>query len=373
MYVYFYIHIAGFSEQEVKAMVLARKNEKIKNGKKNENKKIDNAMDQYFGCKYLTSSELLSLQIRDPFFRQQILAQVLFYINYLKSHPIVILGSAPIAGAGAGTGTSTISTKSTHSAPEGKSRKGDPPPPPPAEKLNTNLSESGQEILNIKDDLDLLEKRCFSLLLKTPPNGPEFVAVLQRLLKRENNWNSWKIASCPSFEKSTLETLSGENKGNSVSRKRSIEGNGKGGKKMKKSDYNGQSELEIKESARKLVANMPTYEEHIVNFIDAEDPENGIEAEYHPKNDVVYCWRARRLLANKHLNAIEVMLDGDLSKGLKVLNGDDKNLKSVSDIVVSPSEEKTENNDIKTEKLDVKEVKIQITENTEFSKDEVNK
>lgn len=353
---YFYIQIAGFSDQEVKAMVLARKNEKLKNGKQNENKKFDNAMDQYFGCKYLTSSELLSLQIRDPFFRQQILAQVLFYIDYLKSHPIVILGSAPTAGAG----TSTISTKSAHSAPEVKNRKGDPPPPPPADKVNTNLNESGLEILNIKDDLDSIEKRCFSLLLKTPPNGPEFVAVLQRLLKRENNWNSWKKASCPSFEKSPTEILSGESKGNSVSRKRSLEGNGKGGKKMKKGDYNGQSELEIKESARKLVANMPTYEEHILNFIDAEDPENGIEAEYHPKNDVVYCWRARRLLANKHLNAIEVMLDGDLSKGLKVLNGDDKNFKSVSDIVVSPSEEKTENSDMKTEKLDVKEVKIEI-------------
>jgi hypothetical protein len=46
---------------------------------------------------------------------------------------------------------------------------------------------------------------------------------------------------------------------------------------MKKNDYNGQSEREIKESARKLVANMPTYKEHISSFIEAEDPENGIE------------------------------------------------------------------------------------------------
>jgi len=56
---------AGFSEQEVQAMILARKNEK---NIKNENEINDEKMDQYFGCKYLTSSELLSLQIRDPFF-----------------------------------------------------------------------------------------------------------------------------------------------------------------------------------------------------------------------------------------------------------------------------------------------------------------
>jgi hypothetical protein len=36
---------------------------------------------------------------------------------------------------------------------------------------------------------------------------------IYRLLKRENNWNSWKIASCPSFEKSPSEIVSGGIKG----------------------------------------------------------------------------------------------------------------------------------------------------------------
>ena len=42
-------------------------------------------IDVYFGCKYLTSSELLSLQIRDPSFRLQLSSQLLFYINFLRS------------------------------------------------------------------------------------------------------------------------------------------------------------------------------------------------------------------------------------------------------------------------------------------------
>ena len=46
--------------------------------------KNDDNIEQYFGCKYLTSSELLSLQIRDPYFRQQLSAQILFYINFLR-------------------------------------------------------------------------------------------------------------------------------------------------------------------------------------------------------------------------------------------------------------------------------------------------
>jgi hypothetical protein len=57
------------------------------------------------------------------------------------------------------------------------------------------------------------------------------------------------------------------------------------------------------------------------------------------------------------------MLDGDLSKGLKVLTGDDKNSKLISDTVISPSEEKTENedtkNEVKTENLNVKNIKIE--------------
>ena len=41
-------------------------------------------IEAYFGCKYLTSSDLLSLQIRDPSFRLQLAAQILFYINFLR-------------------------------------------------------------------------------------------------------------------------------------------------------------------------------------------------------------------------------------------------------------------------------------------------
>jgi hypothetical protein len=40
---------------------------------------------------------------------------------------------------------------------------------------------------------------------------------------------------------------------------------------------------------------------------DQDDPD-------HPKNDSVYCWRARRLLAAKCLRSFEGMHDGDLAK-----------------------------------------------------------
>jgi len=65
-----------------------------------------------------------------------------------------------------------------------------------------------------------------------------------------------------------------------------------------------------------LVASVPSYNQHIERFIEAEDPESGIEAEYHPKKEAEYCWRARRLMAVEHLSSFGSMSDGDLSKGI---------------------------------------------------------
>ena len=73
-------------------MITAKKNtKKINNIVDNSINKNDDYIEQYFGCKYLTSSELLSLQIRDPFFRQQLCAQILFYVNFLRYLLIYLL------------------------------------------------------------------------------------------------------------------------------------------------------------------------------------------------------------------------------------------------------------------------------------------
>jgi len=84
------------------------------------------------------------------------------------------------------------------------------------------------------------------------------------------------------------------------------------------------SDAHVKEVAKQLVQNIPTYEQEIEQYIDAEDPDCGIEEEYHPKHDNLYCWRTRRLLAAKQLFALEAMSDGDISKGLsKIKNPHD--------------------------------------------------
>ncbi len=51
-------------------------------------------------------------------------------------------------------------------------------------------------------------------------------------------------------------------------------------------------------------------------YLEAEDPENGIEEEYHPKHDVGYMWRARRLLSAVNLPAFRLMTDGDINAAI---------------------------------------------------------
>ena len=48
---------------------------------------------------------------------------------------------------------------------------------------------------------------------KTPPDGPEFVLVLRKLLERETNWKKWQKGSCASFEKYPAVISKNENDG----------------------------------------------------------------------------------------------------------------------------------------------------------------
>jgi THO complex subunit 1 len=46
---------------------------------------------------------------------------------------------------------------------------------------------------------------------------------------------------------------------------------------------------------------IPTLEQHLEPYVDALDPDSGIEDEYHPKNNSLFTWRAMRLYAKHQL------------------------------------------------------------------------
>ncbi|RAL48809.1 hypothetical protein DM860_001129 [Cuscuta australis] len=118
-----------------------------------------------FNIKYLTSSKLMGLELKDPSFRRHILVQCLILFDYLK---------AP-----------------------GKSDK-----------------EFPSEVM--KEEIKTCEERVKKLLEITPPKGKEFLQSIELILERERNWVWWKRDGCPPFEKQQIE----KNLGQGVQKKR---------------------------------------------------------------------------------------------------------------------------------------------------------
>ncbi|XP_059652036.1 THO complex subunit 1 isoform X3 [Cornus florida] len=110
-----------------------------------------------FSIKYLTSSKLMGLELKDPSFRRHILVQCLILFDYLK---------AP-----------------------GKNDKDLP-------------SET------MKEEVKSCEERVKKLLEMTPPKGKEFLHSIEQILERERNWVWWKRDGCPPFEKQPIDKKS---------------------------------------------------------------------------------------------------------------------------------------------------------------------
>lgn len=227
---------------------------------------------EFVGAKYLTSPQLFTLQLRDPKFRLQMAAQILFFLHSIRSRP-----------------------PSTSYAPPDL-------------------------------DMNILQNRAVNVIQATP-GGEQFYLTLHELLDREAVWIAWKLKACPNFERPAAETLpTPAAEDPAVLRKRKRQ-EGRPGMSVT-AYYMSLDEAMMKETAKRITENVPSYEAHIKRFEEAEDPEAGIEEEYHPKNDGVYAWRARRLLAAKKVVVFEAMGDGDISKGVKklhdVVSGKDK-------------------------------------------------
>ncbi|KAE8735747.1 THO complex subunit 1 [Hibiscus syriacus] len=106
-----------------------------------------------FNIKYLTSSKLMGLELKDPSFRRHILLQCLVLFDYLKA--------------------------------SGKNDK--------------DSSES------MKEEIKSCEDRVKKLLEVTPPKGKDFLHSIEHILDREKNWVWWKRDGCQPFEKQPIE------------------------------------------------------------------------------------------------------------------------------------------------------------------------
>ncbi|KAI3982922.1 hypothetical protein MKX01_010405 [Papaver californicum] len=193
-----------------------------------------------FSIKYLTSSKLMGLELKDPSFRRHVLVQCLILFDYLKV--------------------------------PGKNDKDGP-------------SES------MKEEIRSCEERVKKLLEMIPPKGKGFLQNIERILEREKNWVWWKRDGCPPFEKPPTEIKSVQAK----KRRRILMGNKELHQLWMWADKNPNA---LDDPNRIKTPSIMDYWKPLADDMDASA---GIEAEYHHKNNRVYCWKGLRFAARQDL------------------------------------------------------------------------
>ncbi|TVU48661.1 hypothetical protein EJB05_08303 [Eragrostis curvula] len=202
---------------------------------------LDQEEDAAFNIKYLTSSKLMGLELKDPSFRRHILVQCLIFFDYLK---------AP--------------GKNDKEGPTG----------------------------SMKEEIKSCEEHVKKLLEIIPPKGKEFLESIEHILEREKNWVWWKRDGCPAYEKQPYENKSGQA---GVRKRRWRLGNKELSQLWKWAEQNPNA-LTDAESVR-----MPSISEYWKPLAEDMDPSAGIEEEYHHKSNRVYCWKGLRFSARQDL------------------------------------------------------------------------
>ena len=209
------------------------------------------ALEVYF-AKFLTSAKLMTLQLRDGYFRRHVLVQILIFLQ-------------------------TVGTE----------RKGVPP------------LTAGQ-----RQQADALQARCFELLRAIPPGGARFANAVTMMLEREEHWIKWKVNGCQAFDKAAAAARE-----DGAPRKRRSTAGGGGGKKMllgnsaltRLWNMGGNALADIAEKQSEVV---PQLSDYLKPVAEQMDPDAGIEEEYKVKNDKAFQWKALRLMAKQDVSLL---------------------------------------------------------------------
>jgi len=208
------------------------------------------ALQEVYFAMFLTSSKLINLQLRDPYFRRHVIVQMLIFLQ-------------------------TISTE---------------------RKIAPLLKESH------RIQIEKLQVRCNELLRGIPPAGAKFAAAIGAVLQREEHWIEWKRTGCAAFDKAAA--LSAPTTG----QKRRGGGGGKASKRMQLGNNEltrlwnmGGNSLDAISQAKQST---PALAEYLKPVQEQMDPEAGIEEEYKLKNDKAFTWKALRLMGKKDVSLL---------------------------------------------------------------------
>ncbi|KAJ6945348.1 hypothetical protein NC651_000412 [Populus alba x Populus x berolinensis] len=193
----------------------------------------------------------MGLELKDPSFRRHVLVQCLILFDYLKA---------------------------------------------PGKNDKDLTSES------MKEEIRSREEHVKKLLEMTPPKGKDFLHMVEHILEREKNWLWWKRDGCPPFEKQPIENKTVQD-GGKKRRPRWRLGNKELSQLWKWADQNPNA-LTDPQRVR-----TPAITDYWKPLAEDMDPSAGIDAEYHHKNNRVYCWKGLRFSARQDLDGFSRFTD----------------------------------------------------------------
>ncbi|KAL6011113.1 hypothetical protein ACLOJK_001557 [Asimina triloba] len=244
-----------------------------------------------FSIKYLTSSKLMGLELKDPSFRRHILVQCLILFDYLKVLLSIQLASKAVNDM---LPMRNIVVQYHYCSPNACARSKEFKAPGKNDK--DGPSES------MKEEIKACEERVKKLLQMIPPKGKEFLHSIEHILEREKNWVWWKRDGCPAFEKQATERKTGQD-GVKKRKPRWRLGNKELSQLWKWADMNPNA-LTDPQRIR-----TPSVMEYWKPLAEDMDDSAGIEAEYHHKSNRVYCWKGLRFSARQDLEGFSRFTD----------------------------------------------------------------
>lgn len=200
---------------------------------------------------------------------------------------------------------------------------------------------SAEQRVGYLKDITFLHNQAKNILESIPgSHSSDLVAVIHRVLEREENWIRWKSTGSNPFEKTEKISVVGmKRKADEILSAASAQESKKEMRRMlpPKAYSFDCSDSNIKRVASQWEHSETHFADKIQEYIDADDPDCGIDDEYHPKHNQyveffifpishsrcnyvieyfcsLYCWRTRRMLAERDFSTFEVMLDGDVGK-----------------------------------------------------------
>ena len=273
--------LTAFGDFEIKSDPKVGVSSKSTNASSQTTKRV--GFSSVYNPKFLTSSRLFRLQLRDPEFRRNVLCQILIICDRLLSSAVEMPAAYSTSKAIAATET-----------------------------------------------LQKMSDKSLALLRSIPPGGEAFTRGVLQVLAREQVWVKWKADKCQAFERFLEDGVEAKNKSETrammiaITRaKRKVVAGGDGSlarakdaKEKRKAppglvklfDSKETNEQILSESAAQVreTSDSVRLKKYRQLVAEAEDPENGIEEEYHPKKESLFCWKALRAMSSAgHLDVFE--------------------------------------------------------------------